>query len=224
MSSILALISNTLTTMHVSQSWSATNLEPVHVQYGTFKLKVDQPEERIPSPSAKQRTDTVNWSSLYSNKHREIFLTLDTCIHRSSVLRALPESSVLRANDTPSARFLTCPLTSKAAAAFSACEWFNIVCENLHWERKSLSIEKSSIVSFIRLCIHTYTKLHQLEQHIRRFRYSRLRLTNASAIGPFSPESTRLSISALYSGPPPLRLSRAQRGMPKSTRETILSD
>lgn len=47
----------------------------------------------------------------------------------------------------------------------------------------------------------------------------RKKLTNASAIDPFSPDSTRLSISALYSGPPPRRLSRVQRGMPKSTIE-----
>lgn len=42
-------------------------------------------------------------------------------------------------------------------------------------------------------------------------------LTKASAIGPFSPTRTRFRTSALYSGPPPFKLSRLHRGMPNST-------
>nr|GME13255.1 hypothetical protein MtrunA17_Chr3g0117451 [Ipomoea batatas] len=42
-------------------------------------------------------------------------------------------------------------------------------------------------------------------------------LTSASPIGPLSPCSTRLSVTALKSGGPPFKLSKVQRGMPKST-------
>lgn len=34
---------------------------------------------------------------------------------------------------------------------------------------------------------------------------------------PFSPDNTRFNTSALYSGPPPRKLSRVQREMPNST-------
>lgn len=43
------------------------------------------------------------------------------------------------------------------------------------------------------------------------------KLTNASAMDPFSPDSTRFSTSALYLGSPPRKLSSVQRGIPNST-------
>lgn len=45
-------------------------------------------------------------------------------------------------------------------------------------------------------------------------------LTNASAIGPLSPDNAHLRTSALYSGSPPRKSSRVQRGMPKFTEHS----
>jgi hypothetical protein len=51
------------------------------------------------------------------NAESKISLTFEISLQELRVLRAFPDCCVSRAKDTPSARFLTKPLTKRAAAA-----------------------------------------------------------------------------------------------------------
>lgn len=51
----------------------------------------------------------------------QVLFTFETSIHKSSELRAFPDSWISRARATPSAKVFTLQLTKSAAAAFRIC-------------------------------------------------------------------------------------------------------
>lgn len=103
----------------------------------------------------KWKWSDVNFISIWKNnlegkQTRQkwyLILTFDMWIHEFKVLIPFPETCVSLAKATPWPKFLTQPLTQRAAAAFKICSWvaFDIFCSK--FDHKILSAREICLTS-----------------------------------------------------------------------------